>query len=85
MVAVTQTARTIKVRSDECHGCLTCQYRCSLRACGAFNPSKAHVRVHRVIGDYLYRHSFTNECDGCNGEYLCVRWCPYGALQLGGG
>ena len=75
-------ARTILVKSDRCHFCLTCQLRCSLRACGQFNPSKARIRVARIEGGYKYRHSFTNECDGCKGDYLCVRWCPYGTLKL---
>jgi Fe-S-cluster-containing dehydrogenase component len=74
--------RAISVKSDRCHGCLTCQLRCSLRACGAFNPSKANIRVDRVEGGYGYRHSFTDNCDGCKGDYLCVRWCPYGTLGL---
>lgn len=77
-------ARAILVKSDQCRGCLTCQLRCSLRACGQFNPSKANIRVNRAEGGYGYWHSFTDECDGCGGEYLCVRWCPYGTLQLEG-
>ncbi len=76
-------APAISVQSDRCHGCLTCQLRCSLRACGAFNPSKAHIRVNRVEGGYGYRQSFTDKCDGCGGDYLCVRGCPYGTLGLG--
>ena len=76
-------APAISVQSDRCQGCLTCQLRCSLRACGAFNPSKACIRVNRVEGGYGYRHSFTDKCDGCGGDYHCVRWCPYGTLGLG--
>lgn len=74
--------RAIWVESHQCHGCLTCQLRCSLRVCGRFSPSEANIRVDRVEEGYGYRHSFTDECDGCGGDYLCVRWCPYGALKL---
>ena len=74
--------RHILVKPDSCHGCLTCQLRCSLRATGTFNPSKANIRVTRVEGGYGYQHTFTDDCDGCGGQYLCVQWCPYGALGL---
>ena len=74
--------RGISVKPDRCHGCLTCQLRCSLRTTGKFNPSKAHIRVTRIEGGYGYRHTFADECDGCEGEYLCVQWCPYGTLGL---
>lgn len=77
------TDRDILVKPDRCHGCLTCQLRCSLRATGQFNPSKAHIRVTRIEEGYLYQHTFTDECDGCEGDYLCVQWCPYGTLGLG--
>ena len=76
--------RAISVKADRCHGCLTCQLRCSLRATGNFNPSKARIKVTRLEGSYEYRHTFTDECDGCGGNYQCVRWCPYGALGLEG-
>lgn len=74
--------RAISVKPDQCHGCLSCQLRCSLTAYGEFNPSKAHIRVNRIKGGYGYWQSFTDECDGCGGAYLCVQWCPYGALKL---
>jgi Fe-S-cluster-containing dehydrogenase component len=74
--------RGISVKPDRCHGCLTCQLRCSLRATGKFNPSKSNIKVTRVEGGYEYRHTFTDECDECGGDYLCVRWCPYGTLGL---
>ena len=78
-----EASQIILVNSAQCHGCLTCQLRCSLRACGAFNLSKASIKVNRVEGEYTYSHSFTEECDYCEGDYLCVRWCSYGALSLG--
>jgi Fe-S-cluster-containing dehydrogenase component len=78
----TAISEAIRVHSDRCHGCLTCAYRCSLRVGGAFNPARANIRIDRVQGSYDYRHAFTDQCDGCEGEFLCVRWCPYGALTL---
>ena len=72
----------ILVKSSQCHGCLTCQLTCSLRVSGRFNPSRARIRVDRSEDGYEYRHSFTDECDGCGGNYLCVHSCPYGTLIL---
>lgn len=72
----------IVTKSERCHGCLMCQLRCSLRATSKFNPSKARIRVNRLERGYGYRHTFTDKCDGCKGDYLCVRWCPYGTLRL---
>ncbi|MDY6918375.1 MAG: 4Fe-4S binding protein [Chloroflexota bacterium] len=44
----------------------------------AFNPSKARIRVRRLVGaDTEYEISFTGECDNCG---ICARYCPYGAL-----
>ncbi len=76
--------RAILVKSENCHGCLTCQLHCSLRASGKFNPSIAFIRVDRTEDGFGYEHSFTDQCDGCEGDYLCVRWCPYETLQLEG-
>ncbi len=76
--------RPITVKADRCHGCLACQLRCSLRVTGKFNPSKANIMVTRLEGGYKYRHTFTDDCDLCGGDYLCVRWCPYGTLGLKG-
>jgi ferredoxin len=72
----------VLVKSSQCHGCLTCQLICSLRVSGRFNPAKARIRVDGSEGGYEYRHSFTDTCDGCGGDYLCVHSCPYGALVL---
>jgi NAD-dependent dihydropyrimidine dehydrogenase PreA subunit len=73
---------SISVHPEKCHGCLCCELRCSLRSSGTFNPTKAHIRVMRFEGGYGFLHSFTDQCDGCQGDYLCVKWCPYGTLRL---
>lgn len=75
-------SRAILIKPDQCRGCLTCQLRCSLRAYGEFNPTNAKIIINRVKGEYGYLQSFIDECDGCGGDYLCVRWCPYGTLHL---
>lgn len=81
-MAEKRAVEAILVKPNECHGCLTCQLSCSLRVYGMFNPAKANIRVDRSEDGYEYRHSFTGACDGCGGDYLCVRSCPYGVLIL---
>ena len=62
-----------------CTGCLICELRCSLRFEKAFNPSKARIRVRRLVAaENEYEISFSEDCDNCG---LCVRYCPYGALS----
>jgi len=70
-------ATDILARPERCVGCLSCQFRCSLRATGKFNPLAARIKVEPVNGGVAYSISFTQQCDGC---YLCVQHCPYGAL-----
>jgi len=64
--------------ASKCTGCLICELRCSLRFEKAFSPSKAQIRIRRLVGaDNEYEISFTEECDNCG---ICVRYCPYSAL-----
>jgi Fe-S-cluster-containing dehydrogenase component len=81
-MAEKRAVEAILVKPNECHGCLTCQLSCSLRVSGRFNPSKANIMINRSKDGYEYRQSFTDGCDGCGGNYLCVHSCPYGALIL---
>ncbi|MBE0414998.1 MAG: FAD-dependent oxidoreductase [Dehalococcoidia bacterium] len=63
----------------KCCGCLICELRCSLRLEGAFNPSKARIKIRRLVkADTEYMVSFTDECDNCG---ICARYCPYGTLS----
>ena len=77
-MVTTRKGPPIKVDASKCTGCLICELRCSLRFEKAFNPSKAQIRIRRLVGaDNEYEISFTDECDNCG---ICARYCPYGAL-----
>jgi ferredoxin len=77
-LVTTRKGPPIKVDASKCTGCLICELRCSLRFEKAFNPSKAQIRIRRLVGaDNEYEISFTEECDNCG---ICARYCPYGAL-----
>ena len=68
----------ILTEASNCTGCLICELRCSLRFEKEFNPSKAAIRIRRLVGaENEYEISFTERCDNCG---ICARHCPYGAL-----
>ncbi|MDY6855447.1 MAG: FAD-dependent oxidoreductase [Thermodesulfobacteriota bacterium] len=62
----------------KCYGCLMCMMRCSLAYEKAFNPSKARIKIERLVDtDIEYMISFTDKCNNCG---ICVVSCPYDAL-----
>ena len=68
----------IKVCEEKCAGCLICELRCSFRLEKAFNPAKARIKIHRLVGaDTEYSITLTQDCDNCG---ICARHCPYDAL-----
>ncbi|MDY6880310.1 MAG: 4Fe-4S binding protein [Desulfatiglans sp.] len=68
----------ISVDESNCAGCLICQLRCSLRFEKEFNPSRAAIKIRRLVGaENEYEITFTEKCDNCG---ICARFCPYGAL-----
>ena len=94
-IAVQEAKRCLKcdlpivVEETKCASCFICQLVCSLRFEGAFDTSKAAIRIlPPPLGDILpqgvpsgdasIRISFDDKCDGCG---LCVRYCPFGALS----
>ncbi len=39
----------IEIDAMKCAGCLTCELRCSLRFEKAFNPTRAQIKIRRLI------------------------------------
>jgi ferredoxin len=77
-LVTTRKGPPIKVDASKCTGCLVCELRCSFRFEKAFNPSKALIKIRRLVGsDNEYEISFTDRCDNCG---ICARYCPYDAL-----
>ncbi|MFZ4437805.1 MAG: FAD-dependent oxidoreductase, partial [Syntrophales bacterium] len=86
-IAIKEAKRCLKcdlpivVEETKCASCFICQLVCSLRFEGAFDTSKAAIRILPIIksdGDASIRISFDDKCDDCG---LCVRYCPFGALS----
>lgn len=68
----------IRVYLEKCTGCFVCKLRCSLRFEKAFNPSKAAIKIQRLVGEENeFNIAFTEQCDNCG---ICARYCLYGAL-----
>ena len=73
-----KTGPPIKIYAENCTGCLICELRCSLRFEKAFNPSKARIKIRRLVGaNTEYAITFDDDCDKCG---ICARHCPYEAL-----
>jgi ferredoxin len=67
----------IRVETDKCTGCRTCQVRCSVNNLGEFNPFKSYITITR---DHAVRTTgihFSDECKNCG---QCIAVCNYGAL-----
>ena len=70
--------KTIMANSANCAGCYLCQLYCSFKVSKAFNPSRAHIKILRLVNQSTeYLASFSNKCDACG---VCAKYCPYGAL-----
>jgi len=67
---------TITWNKDECRHCYTCGYICSLKNEGVFNPLKSAILIGAHENKFVV--TFTDKCDDCG---LCVKACPYGALD----
>jgi ferredoxin len=53
--------------------------RCSLRFEKGFNLLKSQIQVRRLVNEpNEFAIFFTDRCDNCG---ICVRYCPYGALE----
>jgi len=68
----------ITVIEENCVGCRICQLKCSSVFHNKFIPSEAYIQI-----DDAYELSpkiiFLDGCTECG---QCVKYCPYGALNL---
>ena len=69
--------KSVAVDTAKCTGCRVCEYVCSIHHCGAFNPSRSHIRVIRS-----YPHS--NAAFACRlcGDAPCVAACPHQGAMI---
>lgn len=67
----------IRIETDNCAGCRTCQVRCSAINFGEFNPFKSFITVTRDHAIKTTKLDFSDECINCG---QCIAVCNYGAL-----
>ncbi len=67
--------KILTVNPVKCNGCRLCEFGCSLKFTGKFNPAKA--RIHVVTRDETFHLPVT--CSQCNRAY-CMEVCPSGAI-----
>ena len=67
--------RILAVNPIKCNGCRLCEFGCSLKFTGKFNPAKA--RIHIVTRDETFCLPVT--CPQCDRAY-CIEVCPSGAI-----
>ena len=57
---------------EKCVGCRICEYICSLRKEGVFNPTKSRIRVIRIYNPLINMAIACRKCD----DPPCVKACP---------
>jgi NAD-dependent dihydropyrimidine dehydrogenase PreA subunit len=72
---------------DRCYGCRTCELACSFHHKGVFAPELSSIKISRCNQTGVLRWHVDPSCDSCVGEDqpLCVKYCSYGALEIGEG
>jgi len=77
--------RKIEWDINKCYGCKTCEFACSFHQGKVFSPELSSIKVYRNNRTGVIKWSIDySTCDFCEGEEtpLCVKYCPYGALNL---
>ena len=68
----------IVANPDNCCGCLTCAFMCSLSNTGTFNIDRSHIQIERIRGGAEYKITFADECINCG---ICARYCTHDVLR----
>lgn len=69
--------KMLMINPAKCNGCRLCEYGCSLKFTGKFNPARA--RIHVTVLDETF--ALPLACTQCDGAY-CLKSCPIGAITL---
>jgi len=81
----------MRIFSDRCTGCRTCELVCTFHFTGTFGRKAGAIEVHRneEEGEFLpvihkNRMHLRKACDLCADEKtpLCVKYCVVGAIEI---
>ncbi len=73
----------MKIVTEACYGCRTCELACSFHHARVFSPELSSIKISRNNRTAKIELSIDSSCDSCQGEAqpLCVEYCLYGALK----
>jgi len=73
--------RQLKISSEKCIGCKSCELACSLKNEGEFNPSKSRIAAIAFLeGKYPLPYNFVSTCRQC-ADAPCLASCPVSAIS----
>lgn len=77
-------SRRLTLNPKVCIGCRSCEMACSFHHSRSFAPAAASIKVMKIDGNRIPKHTMLNSCDLCPDEETpyCVRYCPSGCLGV---
>ena len=73
--------KQLKIISERCTGCRSCELVCALMNDGELNPSKSRIALITFIeGKYTLPYHFVSTCRQC-ADAPCLAACPVGAIS----
>lgn len=72
--------------ATKCYGCGNCSLICSYHHRKVFSPELSSIKVFNDLRTGKVEWIVDSSCDKCSSEPepLCVKYCVYGALRVGG-
>jgi len=69
------------VNKSKCTGCRFCMLVCSLHHGGVCGQDQSRIWIDRSSLKLDVPH-IRKECDFCGGDPLCVKYCPFDAIEV---
>jgi carbon-monoxide dehydrogenase iron sulfur subunit len=69
--------KLLTINIDRCTGCRACEYACSFKHTGLFNPLDSRIRISEFLDDFVFIPSVCTQCE----DAYCVSVCPTHALS----